>query len=88
MVDDAEAEIAAPVRLLGEGAVERHLDVGLVGLADDPERALGDPGDRDRDLGLGRRGGKKRPRDDGLSNEPHPPHRTPVPRFPRAPRLR
>jgi hypothetical protein len=53
--------------------------LGLVGLADDPERALGDSGDRDRDLGLRRRAGEHRGRDHRLSNEPDYPHERSLP---------
>jgi hypothetical protein len=60
-MDHPEAEITAPIGLLGEGAVQRHLGLGLIDLADDPQRALRDPRDRDRDLGRGRAGADKTP---------------------------
>jgi hypothetical protein len=68
VVDDAELERAAPIGLLGEGVVEDHLRLRLVYLPDHPQRAFGDPGDGDRDLGRRRARGHESPGDESAGD--------------------
>jgi hypothetical protein len=74
VVDDAEPERAAPIGLLGEGVVEDHLGLRLVDLPDHPQRAFGDPGDGDRDLGRGRARGHESCGENGAGDSERPAH--------------
>ena len=65
-MDHPEAEITAPIGLLGEGAVQRHLGLGLINLPDHPQRPFRDPRYGDRDLGRGRPGARQAEREDSL----------------------
>jgi hypothetical protein len=74
LVDDAEAERAAPIGFLGERVVQDHLRLRLVDVSDYPQRAFGDPRDGDCNLGRGRGCGHDSPSEKGAGDSEQPAH--------------